>query len=103
MPAWDLAWKDICHVLGWDKNELPEQLDVGPLLCLPPQRVPGMSTPFSWTTLDHSGAGQSSLGRSLRFVSLSLSLHVFCSPSADYLNLVSRRRGSGRGMLEEGS
>ena len=41
MPAWDKAWKDICHVLGWDKNELPEQLDIGPLLCLPPQRVPG--------------------------------------------------------------
>jgi hypothetical protein len=40
MPAWYRAWEHICHALGWDKNELPEQLDVGPLLYLSPQMVP---------------------------------------------------------------
>ena len=40
MPAWYSAWEHICHALGWDQNELPEQLDVGPLLYLSPQMVP---------------------------------------------------------------
>jgi hypothetical protein len=30
--VWDVAWKYICFALSWDNDDLPEQLDVGPLL-----------------------------------------------------------------------
>ena len=96
MPAWYSAWEHICHALGWDKNELPEQLDVGPLLCLPPQRVPGYVRFFLMDYI-RSFKGWLIIFGEIFEVCLSLSLHVLCSPSADYLNLVSRMRRRGRG------